>query len=266
MSDLKSNLKTLTKEIFDKMDKLQLHIDHLTKGLSELLNEDDIVSLPSYQLLKSVYSEYLNDKPEQAKTKEEKIDQMYNPLYAPSTSRRKGKTKVTVGIQTPKTKTAPIPKQATVSIEQKESSAPPSFMPDFGESLLEAKVPTKKASVGTVKVKSTVKSKTPQITEDVVVRVPEESKVFKIEINGTVYLRYDKYLYDEQSHYRVGSITNDKFSVNGSNVDIETLSLQKYNETYYSDSENKLYMQVNPEINTYQAVGEITDNEIGLWE
>ena len=117
---LKSNLKTLTKEIFDKMDKLQLHIDHLTKGLSELLNEDDIVSLPSYQLLKSVYSEYLNDKPEQAKTKEEKIDQMYNPLYAPSTSRRKGKTKVTVGIQTPKTKTAPIPKQATVSIEQKE--------------------------------------------------------------------------------------------------------------------------------------------------
>jgi hypothetical protein len=268
MSDIKSNLKTLTKEIFDKMDKLQLHIDHLTKGLIDLLNEDDIVSLPSYQLLKSVYSEYLNDKPEQAKTKEEKIDQMYNPLYAPSTSRRKGKPKVTVGVQTPitVTKTVPVANQATVSIVQKESSDSPSFMPDFGESLLEAKVPTKKASVGTVKAKSTVKAKTLQATEDVIVRVPEESKVFKIEINGRVYLRYDKYLYDEQSHNRVGSITNDKFVVNGSNIDIETLSLQKYNETYYNDSENKLYMQVNPEINTYQAVGEITDNEIGLWE
>ena len=53
------------------MDTTPEHRNQLYKKVSELLNEDDIVSLPSFQLLKSVYSEYLNDKPEQAKTKEE---------------------------------------------------------------------------------------------------------------------------------------------------------------------------------------------------
>ena len=255
MTDLKTNLKALSKEIFDKMDRLQLHIDHLKKGFSELLNEDDIVSLPSYQLLKSVYIEYLNDKPEKSKTKEEKIDEMYDPLYAPSTSRRKGKQKT----QIPVVKSKPVTQTSNL-VEVKPSESVPSFMPDFGESLLEQKAPVKKQS--TLKVKTEPKN----TIEEIAVNVPKDQKIYQIEISGTVYLRYDKYLYDAQTHYRVGSIANNKFSVNGSEVDIEPLSLQKYDESYYSDSEGKLYLQVNPEMSAYQAVGEITDNDIGLWE
>ena len=56
MNDLKNRLKTTTKEIFDQIDKLENHVEYLKKGLEDLLNEDDIVSLPSYKLLKSVYS------------------------------------------------------------------------------------------------------------------------------------------------------------------------------------------------------------------
>lgn len=253
MTDLKTNLKTLTKEIFDKIDKLELHIEHVKKGLSHLLDEDDVVSLPSYQLLKSVYGEYLNDKPEKAKTKEEKIDEMYDPLYAPSTTRRKGKAPVV------KTKVQATPNVQKVKTEPKsepqKASATPSFMPDFGESLLEAKAPVKKKSISVTK----------PATEDI--KVVATETVYKIEINGIVYLRYDKYLYDENTHYRVGSIINDNFIIGNEKVSIgSSASIKRYNDNYFIDEEQKLYLPVNNELNVYQAVGEITDNEVGLWE
>ena len=256
MTDLKTNLKTLTKEIFDKIDKLELHIEHVKKGLSDLLDEDDIVSLPSYQLLKSVYGEYLNDKPEKAKTKEEKIDEIYDPLYAPSTTRRKGKApvvknkvQVTANVQKVKTETKPEPKKV---------SDPPSFMPDFGESLLEAKAPVvKKKALSVVPAKKS--------TEDI--KVVATETVYKIEINGAVYLRYDKYLYDENTHYRVGSISKDNFIIGSEKVNIASSnSIKRYDGNYFIDEEEKLYLPVNKELNVYQAVGEITDNEVGLWE
>lgn len=255
MTDLKTNLKTLTKEIFDKMDKLELHIEHVKKGLSDLLNEDDIVSLPSYQLLKSVYGEYLNDKPEKAKTKGEKIDEMYDPLYAPSTTRRKGKAPV---VKTKIQATLSVSKVQPEPNSKPQKPSTPSFMPDFGESLLETKAPVvKKKAITVVPAKTSM--------EDI--KVVATETVYKIEINGAVYLRYDKYLYDENTHHRVGSISNDNFTIGSEKVNITSSnSIKKYNDNYFIDEEQKLYLPVNSELNVYQAVGEITDNEVGLWE
>jgi hypothetical protein len=270
MTDLKNKLKILSKDIFDRIDELEHHVDFLKRGLIEILTEEDIKDLPSYDLIKNTYNEYLVDKPERARSAAHKQDELYDPLYAPPKTRKRANKRQLAnefyGIAPPakvgpaKT-TAPAPAQVQVPT----SDDVPSYMPDFSQSLLE----------GMDKSRSN-RSRTPAEstpTQEVKVKVKDGNPVYIVEVQGVKYLRYDKYLYDTETKNRVGSIENGVFALNGNTNHVpfastDMLSLTPVTDTeYYRSSDGLLFIRVGDENDIYQAVGELTaDGDIGLWQ
>jgi len=267
MGDLKNKLKILSKDIFDQIDELEHHVDFLKKGLAEILTEEDIKDLPSYDLIKATYNEYLVSKPERIKTAH-KQDALYDPLYAPpKTRKRANKRQLSdqfYGIAPP---TAPPTAQAKlaapVAAEAEAcSNDSPSYTPDFSQNLLENMDKSRRAPVV---------PKPP--TKEVKVKVKDGDHVYIVEVQGKQYLRYDKYLYDTETKNRVGSIEDGAFSLIGHKNPImftstDALSLTPITDTeYYRSSDGRLFIRISDESDIYQAIGELTaDGDIGLWQ
>jgi len=261
MTDLKNKLKILSKDIFDRIDELEHHVEFLKRGLIEILTEEDIKDLPSYDLIKNTYNEYLVAKPERSQSTAHKQDELYDPLYAPPKTRKRTNKRQLAnefyGIAPPAhavlTKAAPI-----ANAPDPASDSLPSFMPDFSQSLLE----------GMDKSRSS-RSQPPSVQE-VKVKVKDGNPVYIVEIQGVKYLRYDKYLYDPETKNRVGSIENGVFALNGTHIPFtstDMLPLTPVTDTeYYRSSDGRLFIRIGDENDIYQAVGELTaDGDIGLY-
>lgn len=259
MTDLKNKLKILSKDIFDRIDELEHHVDFLKRGLAEILTEEDIKDLPSYDLIKNTYSEYLVAKPERSQSAAHKQDELYDPLYAPPKTRKRANKRQLAnefyGIA------PPAPAVPTKPVSAPSSDSLPSYMPDFSQSLLEGMD------------KSRSNRSQPPSTQEARVKVKDGNPVYIVEVQGVKYLRYDKYLYDPETKNRVGSIENGVFALNGNTNHIpftstDTLPLTPVTDTeYYSASDGRLFIRIGDENDIYQAVGELTaDGDIGLWQ
>ena len=232
---LKNRMKDLTKEIFTQWEQ---QIAYVKKGLKDLLEEEDLKMLPSYDLLHSVYSLYLTDAPIAPTSAPVTA---FDPLYAPSK-------------RTPR----------AASTTTTDSAL------DLNSSLLDAPAPTKTV----VKIKTAAKTQPqtlpqpqPKAQTEVVVVDAGEDTIYKVEIQGKVYLRYAANLYDIDTKMQVGSITNDGFVIGGVTTPIVgTPRLERINDQYWKNDERTLYVKVHSDADIYQAVGEAGDgDDIGLW-
>ena len=127
---------------------LEEQVTYLKKGFSELLEEDDVKDLPSYNLLKSVYSEYLDSKPERSKTTAQKEDEIFNPLYAPPGVRRRNNAQAKKQLANTSFGIAPPQARAQTPASKTAPTSTPSYMPDFGSSLLEGMDKPRKSDHG----------------------------------------------------------------------------------------------------------------------
>lgn len=254
---MKNKLKAVTKDIFDHVEQQDARVAYLYKGLSNLLEEEDVKNLPTYKLLHGIYSEYLTSKPPAQKTDKIVNEELYDPLYAPPKTRKRVNQRAKKEMLESKFKAEPKPKAETPASAPAPSSVP-SYMPDFSESLLEGQGSTK------VKVKKVTEPK------PVSVQVSKGDTVYTVEIKGNQYLRHSKYLYDKSTHLRVGSIENGAFIIDSKPVsDFETnCTVSSVPDTpYYKDNNGKLYVRLTDEGDIYQGVGELTpEGDIGLWQ
>jgi hypothetical protein len=264
---LKNKFKTLSTEIFNKIDQLEEHVAFLKKGLTGLLEENDIKDLPSYSLLKKVYSEYLTETPTLT-VKEHRTDEQYDPLFAPPGVRRRATGKkhaskgpaldddlaVELGLEP---EAGPISAQKTSSSAQKAVSSVPSFMPDLSTSLLEdvgTKAKPQSKQVTTVSIKP---------KQNVEVKVKDTETVYIVEVLGKQYLQYNNYLYSPDSYLRVGEITSDGFKIGNASTKFESIELTPNGEYYMND--NIAHIRV-ADLNVFHGVGEMTESgEVGLW-
>lgn len=257
---LKKKVNTLTKDIFQRIETLEDHVEYVKRGLRELFEEEDIKDIPSYDLLKATYNEYLVGKPEpRKKSTTQTNDNLYDPFFAPPSARKKAKAAVKRQLASG---TAPLKNTATAvssPVTGQTSRSAPSYMPDFGESLLEGMNEPKSQRTAPPKPK--------------VNKVKAEGKVYLVEIQGVQYLRPagDKYLYDPKTKERMGSVENAVFSIGDKTTKFESASpvqLTPVTDTeYYSTNDGKLFVRVAEEGDIFQAVGELTEEgDIGLWE
>lgn len=280
MSDtLKNKLKALNKDLFERLDTLEGQVAHLKDGLQNLLNEEDVRDIPSYNLLYSVYSDYLTTEFKSSKKPNDRViaDQIYSPLYAPPKSRHKANTvarKKFAEASTQQVQQEQLPKTQQPS-KPKPSETYSYAVPDFSESLLDdmgskapkaSKAQTKKAPQAQ-KVAPSIATKA-HLGKQIIIRPKDNEMVYQVEIKGKIYLRHEKYLYDTETQLRVGVIDDTCFNItNLEPIPITSLTnIQEIEDTpYYQGDDNKVYVKVHDTI--AQAVGEINDNdEIGIWE
>ena len=263
-------MRTLTNNIFERMTSLEEQVTHVKKGLRELLDEQDVQDLPSYDLLKSVYVEYLDSMPERSKSTEEKTEELYDPLYAPTQTRRRVNARARKKLLQEPTDPAPAspspkPKQSEPSGNSTPSSTP-SYMPDFSESLLEG--------MNTVRPQGQPRSKARPAQ---VIKVQDFETIYPVEIQGKQYLCHGKYLYNADTKIRTGSIEDGAFAIHGQNPIPFTsteLQLKQLPDTAYytvgagdGADAGAIFVRIGPESNIYHGVGALTeDGDIGLWE
>jgi hypothetical protein len=281
---------TIMKKFGSMVKDLTIHIEtlkaentHIRTGLQNLLNEDDVQNVPAYELLKSVYSEYLTAPVPAVKIKTkdaDNLDDQYDPLYSPMGTRKRtnaasrkkyeatcASIAETVKNAGPKRTAASVSTDApsalgmaVVKMHERNISAK-SFsndVPDFGIDLL-----TEMAPAQNPKPKSKPKSKV------IIIDVTKPNTVYRIEIQGKEYYRHDKYLYDTVTQLRVGSVEEECFVIAGKSImiadDTSTrVQVQYIDGDMYKDNTGKIYTQVNDSV--YQAIGEFDGEEIGLWQ
>ena len=287
-SNVFKKFKQNTKEVIDYVDSLQAQLEYLKTGFTNLLNEEDITQLPSYKLLQQSYMEYLNSDNVPLKKKTTEVEsELYGDMYMPPKMRNKNKqlnAKIRKTIsEDAKNELNPIDKfkiktnvPKTVTSTEATQQFSTRHMPDFGESMLEDMGPAGKSAprvaplaVAPPKPKALAKVSTAKILN---VPVSKDDVVQKVEIQGEVYLKYGTFLYDRDTHIRVGQINN-SFIVNDKKHNIDTeLSVQEldigpeYKDHYIStDTTNKtVYTKVSESV--LQAVGELdADGQMGLW-
>lgn len=272
---LKSQMKTLSKELFDMLDNREEQIKTLKKALHSLLKEDEIMDLPSYGLLKATYSSYLDQESSitgsntnsnfntNSNTKSKSSDvEIYDPLYAPPKTRKKAlaKSKTALAAATAATATA---------TEEKERDDVPSYMPDFGVSLLE----NMDSPVNTVVTKPTIKAAVKAVVKAIPpavkvasesINVPEGQLVYKVELQGKQYLQFKGCLYNIETYLLEGTINKDGFSIKGIEMPERKSSIRKLPDSEYYETERTVYVHVCDDI--YHAVGVLTeDDQVGLW-
>ena len=284
MSTPFKKFKQTTNELIKYVEGLEAELQYVREGMASLLNEEDVTSLPSYTLLKHSYDEYLQGLPEDKKVgsgkSEEVMEELYDPMYMPPKMRSHNK-KVNVALRRKiaegKDQIKAKPK-ASPKVAQKANSNAGSvsgsedvplqrfatkYQPDFSEMMLGDDLkpePTKRP---------TPKPTTPKPAASITVRA--EGTVYKVEIQGKLYLRNKNYLYDAETKKRVGTIGSGfklgsgSGSSNGVTI-TKTVTLRKMQDIeggYYTDG-SQVYNCINDTV--AQAVGELTpEGDLALW-
>lgn len=259
VNELEKEHKAISKQLFAHLKALDAQVQYLKNGLHDFLEEPDVKEMPSYDLLRSVYQEYLICTPESVpSTSSDKSDpnDQYDPLFAPPSSRKRinrearkmyDNTQAEINVRKKQTESQPRPRQKQIVFADSQTF---SDGPDFGSDMLGPDPGTK----------SETKPNILKITAD------KNAKVYRVEIQGTEYLRYDKHLYDKDSHLRVGSIEATCFNIHGkAPITIDgQMKLSALDDTdMYRGTDDKVYMRVNDGI--CHAIGQMQGEEIGLW-
>ena len=284
MDSYKAAFKDLLEKITRHADSIEEHNMVLKQALRDLLNEDDVKELPAYTLLKMTYSPYLTDvsvapSPSKAKTSSSTLNSastltstlnstsnltsnsgsvFTDPLHAPPSARRNGgssKPLAKVEIN-PRRPIVGVPlEHQTQSHQVEDTNHYSDQMPNMDFCLLGA-APVK-SKVKDVKVKEEPLKKSATIK-----LVPKEGEtVYKVEIKGKHYLRYNDNLYNIETKHREGAISDFKLGQACPAVELETIA--DYPGYYVSEGTDNVYILVNGEI--AQAVGTYTDGELALW-
>jgi hypothetical protein len=287
MEAYKAAFKDLIEKITRHAESIEEHNMILKKALYDLLNEDDVKELPAYTLLKMTYSPYLTDVSvasastsalgqSKAKTSSSSTSTLgsgsgsvfTDPLHAPPSARRLG------GSTKPLAKVEVNPRRPIVGIPLEHQTQTHTHthvdadtdtnhysdqMPNMDFCLLGAAPAKSKVKV---KVKVKEEDYTTTTKPDTIKLVPKEGEtVYKVEIQGKHYLRYNDNLYNIETKHREGAISDFKLGQASPAVELETIA--DYPGYYVSDGTDNVYILVNGEI--AQAVGTYTDSELALW-
>ncbi len=272
METYKAAFKDLVEKITRHADSIEEHNLVLKQALHDLLNEDDVKELPAYELLKKTYTPYLT---EVEVTQTKKVSSaprasggsssgtatsstvFTDPLHAPPSARRLGGSggglkKVEINPRRPIVG-VPLEHQPSAKEAEPETNHYSDQMPNMDFCLLggpPAGAPAKSTKPPASREKATIKL------------VPKEGEtVYKVEIQGKHYLRYNDNLYNIDTKQRAGAISDFKLGQDNPPVELETLT--DYPGYYVSDGNETVYILVNGEI--AQAVGTYTDGELALW-
>lgn len=254
MSDLVKKLKTISKDAGAYIEKLEKHNKLLKEGLSSLLMEEDVQSLPSYTLLKMTYSEHL----EGISSNNDKC-MNYDPFHAPPKVRisaRKANTAAKKAMQSQQSQQPQQPQQS------QQLDKPPIIKKPFAKNPINNNGPSMTECL--------LDSKPPSKPKCINVVAKKDDEIYLVEINGVEYLRHDIYLYDVKSHLRIGSIDTG-FNINGKIIKINNDPIILKDDQpicdeypYYGDIKGeKVYCKINA--NFAQAVGDIKNGELLLW-
>jgi hypothetical protein len=98
------------------------------------------------------------------------------------------------------------------------------------------------------------------------IKTAPDDIIYPVELEGKIYHFYNSYLYDCDSHLRIGKLTNTDFNVHNSSVPlgpcITLTTMENYTE-YFMNSDNKVYIKVQDAV--VQNVGQYIDGEIQVW-
>jgi hypothetical protein len=286
MEAYKAAFKDLIEKITRHAESIEEHNMILKQALHDLLNEDDVKELPAYTLLKMTYSPYLTDvsvasaSTSKAKTSSSSTSTststlgsgsvFTDPLHAPPSARRiGGGTKPLANV---KVKVEVNPRRPIVGIpleHQTQTHIHTHVEADTDTNHYSDQMPNMDfCLLGAAPAKSKVKVKVKEeevehVTKpDTIKLVPKEGEtVYKVEIQGKHYLRYNDNLYNIETKHREGAISDFKLGQASPAVELETIS--DYPGYYVSDGTDNVYILVNGEI--AQAVGTYTDGELALW-
>lgn len=261
--------KIIYGKITEQSSCLERENQRLRQALHELLEEDDIKSIPGYKILKTTYETYLTEKqkpvPKSASRASVSANMDYDPLHAPPKVRhaalRASKAYLkSSSLQEPKSKPKPKIKQETSPVDELECmlTSTPTSKPKPKPKPL-AKVEAKTDALAKVKAEMKVEA-------------ASEAEIYVVEIQGKQYYVYDTYLYHINSHDRCGGVTDQGFQFdNGECVPFSTEGvtlcvdpISKEYPNYYTDiNRTKIYNKIGHCI--VHAVGEVQDNELYLW-
>lgn len=290
----------------DAMSQLTKYLSQLEKGhetlkqgLSDLLNEEDVKGLPSYKLLKATYMPFIDGTSAIARATEspggiEGDDMDYDILHAPPRLRnarkranRQQRQKAISAYKTEKDDELLHHSEADASLPTDLDRKPKYIennsnndwqQPDFDTCL----IPDKKGNLPEPKVAKPILL-TPVLKDEdfqddiaVSVTVRPSDHIYLIAIKDKLYLRYNEYLYDSETHLRVAEIDNQgiKFN-NGDNIPCETGNVVLNNEPVMETDEEPLFLDIKSEEKTVyykinehiaQAAGQLSDKgELLLW-
>jgi len=259
------SFKAEFKSLFDKLTKHTETLEEsnrvLRDALKSLLNEDDIKELPAYTLIKMTYSPYLDESGTAVASvvKEKQVQKdIYDPLHAPPSSRYGSKkssassassASSTVDIKRPLAMATPV---HVSPVKTEESTHYSSQMPDMNSCLL---------SLSSNSVKPAVKQVVKQSPAANDIKPKSTETVYRVEIQGKNYLRYNDFLYDETTKMRAGKLSDFKL---GTTTDPQELSPIKDFPNYYLGQESVAYILINGDV--AQAVGTYENGDLALWE
>lgn|SRR3989338_1003887 len=211
--------------------------------LIRLFEEPAIKKCDNYELLKTVY---LSAQPTQARTTT--VAELPD-FYAPSWARKSAKSfKQKINIQE---------KIAANRAQPKNSGSNLPF--DNGKSLLD-----NEATATT----TAVESETEELLE--FVEIPSNEYIEQLDINGKSYFLYHNIIYErevtenEEILVEVGKVDSGLIVVNGTPYTVTTRSLKQVDNSYWTDTDNKLYNRLDDQ--TFKCVGEFCDGNICEYE
>lgn len=244
-------IATLCNDALKYQEELEARVKHLTEGFRRLLEEEDIQQLPSYKLLRMSYGEYLEGDTAGHKVSASSVPekpQLYDPLFMPPSMRRQQHTRPKPQPVAPLPVLAP-PAPVVATIEESATA------PDFSQNLLDdvsALAAPKKRLVVAKKATTAM-------------CIEATGPVFKVEIRGATYYRYDTYLYDIATKARVGRITEDGFQIDGKEIVpfSEKRELTERAGGLLVDAEDKVYAPVVGDV--AQSIGIYKDEALHAW-
>jgi hypothetical protein len=227
---------------------LETRLNFMIDGFRRLFEEEDIQSIPSFQLLRMSYGEYL-EKPDAPIVQPPRTEQtVYDPLFMPPSMRRSMKTRAVATAKQAATAPAPSPSTSTISSD---------VSPDFSQNLLDEPRPAAPKKIS-IKPKAAQASAPPSVVA--------KGPVYRLELQGVLYLQYGSYLYDSVTRLQVGFIKDDVIMVNGKQLAIacgETVTLKDIGDGMLLAADDKAYRPLTGLL--AQSVGIYKDGELNAW-
>jgi hypothetical protein len=241
-----------------------------------LLNEDDIKELPAYTLLKMTYSPYLTLAVDSSSTSfstsfltstsVSSSKDLYDPLHAPPSARYgSGGKKANDNIRRP----IVLPTEAVTASHDEETGHYSSQMPDMNSCLLGGPSSTKPKPLLKPKTPAAAPVSAVAVAEPIKIQAKQDETIYRVEIQGKNYLRYNDCLYDEVTKIRAGKLADFKLGSSAPPLTLEQVpDFPNYYQCGESEAESggegrTIYIIINGEI--AQAVGTYENGDIALW-
>ena len=211
------------------------------------------MSIPSFQLLRMSYGEYL-EKPDEPVSQPPRTEQtVYDPMFMPPSLRRSMRIRTAATAK----QTAAVPAPFTAPSTAPSSAPSSDVAPDFSQNLLDEPRPAAPKKIS-IKPKAAQASAPPSVVA--------KGPVYRLELQGVLYLLYGSYLYDSATRRQVGLIKDDVITVNGKQLAIacgETTTLTDIGDGLLLAADDKAYRPLTGFL--AQSVGIYKDGELNAW-